>query len=204
MASRGSTTLPLVLDIFWPSASRTRPCMYTVLKGAWPVSSMPIIIMRATQKKRMSCPVSSRVVGCHPAFMSGALKSGQPRGENGKRPDENHVSSTSSSWKSSTAPLARPGASASSSSALARASSTLRATMGSPRSSQLAPSAVLRRGYHAGMRCPHHSCRETHQSWMLSSHRNHVASWKSGMILSCPVRTASVARLAMGAQLTHH
>ena len=39
------------------------PWRNTVLKGGFPVFSMPSIIMRATQKNRMSYPVSSTVVG---------------------------------------------------------------------------------------------------------------------------------------------
>ena len=35
----------------------------TCLKGTFPVSSIPIMTMRATQKKRMSWPVSRREVG---------------------------------------------------------------------------------------------------------------------------------------------
>ena len=50
----GSTELPLVLDIFWPYGSRIRPDRYTVWNGASPVSSMPSITIRATQKKMMS------------------------------------------------------------------------------------------------------------------------------------------------------
>jgi hypothetical protein len=38
-------------------------CRYTSRKGAFPVSLSPIMIMRATQKKRMSLPVSMSVVG---------------------------------------------------------------------------------------------------------------------------------------------
>mmetsp|Transcript_17325 Transcript_17325/g.36732 ORF Transcript_17325/g.36732 Transcript_17325/m.36732 type:complete len:226 (+) Transcript_17325:2115-2792(+) len=39
---------------------------------------------------------------------------------------------------------------------------------------------------------------------MLSSQRYHVFSNSLGMILSCPLRTASVARLAIPEQSTHH
>ena len=79
--------------------------------------------MRATQKKRMSCPVSSSVVGCH-AARSALDSSGQPSVEKGKRPDENHVSSTSSSCVS----VSEPGAQPYSASAAARASSSELAT----------------------------------------------------------------------------
>ena len=41
-------------EIFLPSSLRTRPCRYTVWKGTSPVNSRPSMIMRATQKKRMS------------------------------------------------------------------------------------------------------------------------------------------------------
>src|SRR3989338_11459446 len=34
---KGSTTLPLDLDILRPALSRTKPCRYTVLKGTSPV-----------------------------------------------------------------------------------------------------------------------------------------------------------------------
>ena len=36
MISMGSTTLPLVFDIFWRSASRTSAWMYTVRNGTSP------------------------------------------------------------------------------------------------------------------------------------------------------------------------
>jgi hypothetical protein len=57
--SIGSSTLPLDLDIFWPSASRIRPCTYTSLNGISPVMCLVIMTMRATQKKMMSKPVTS-------------------------------------------------------------------------------------------------------------------------------------------------
>ena len=57
--------------------------------------------MRATQKKRMSCPVSITCVGKNLA-RSAASSLGHPRVENGQRPEENQVSSTSSSWYSTT------------------------------------------------------------------------------------------------------
>ena len=63
MVLSGFTTLPSDLDIFRPCSSRTSPCRNTVLKGASPVNSRPIMIIRATQKKRMSWPVSITVVG---------------------------------------------------------------------------------------------------------------------------------------------
>ncbi len=61
--TRGSITFPFVFDIFWPFSSRTIGCRYTVRKGTSPMKWRPIIIIRATQKKMMSCPVSMTEVG---------------------------------------------------------------------------------------------------------------------------------------------
>ena len=47
-------TLPLTLDIFSPCSSTTMACRYTVRNGTFFMKCSPIIIMRATQKKRMS------------------------------------------------------------------------------------------------------------------------------------------------------
>ena len=55
----------------------------------------PIIIMRATQKKMMSKPVTSTLVGYQVA--RSLVCSGQPMVEKGHRAEENQVSSTSSS-----------------------------------------------------------------------------------------------------------
>src|SRR5262245_43621507 len=102
----------------------------------------PIIIMRATQKKMMSKPVTSTDVGYQRA--SAGVRSGQPRVEKGQSPEENQVSSTSGSWRNAP-PQEHAGGS-------------WRATIVVPHASQ----------YQAGMRCPHHSWREMHQSWMFS------------------------------------
>ena len=63
----GLSTLPFDFDIFSerPCApeTRTRPWRYTDVKGTSPMFSMPIMIMRATQKKMMSWPVSSTEPG---------------------------------------------------------------------------------------------------------------------------------------------
>jgi hypothetical protein len=56
-------TFPRVLLIFSPLGSRTSAWITTSRKGAFPVNSIPIIIIRATQKKRMSKPVTSAEVG---------------------------------------------------------------------------------------------------------------------------------------------
>ena len=102
--SIGSSTLPLDLDIFWPSASRIRPCTYTSLNGILPVMCLVIITMRATQKKMMSKPVTSTEDGRYcftKAFCaSNGLPSSQSSVENGHSAEENQVSSTSSSRSS--------------------------------------------------------------------------------------------------------
>ena len=95
LTSSGSITLPFDLDIFTPSLSRTIACRYTSLKGSWSVNCRDIITMRATQKKRISRPVSSKLPGKNPR--KSGVSSGQPSTEKGKRPLLNHVSSTSSS-----------------------------------------------------------------------------------------------------------
>jgi hypothetical protein len=53
--------------------------------------------MRATQKKRISQPVSRMVLGKN-ALRSTESSLGHPRVEKGKSPEENHVSSTSLSY----------------------------------------------------------------------------------------------------------
>src|SRR6185312_2150724 len=85
---------------------------------------------------------------------------GQPSVENGHSADENHVSSTSSSWRN--APIGDTLA-------------CVRASVSSSPTKMLPASS-----YHAGMRCPHHNWREMHQSWMLSSHCVYVVVQFSG------------------------
>src|SRR6266498_5825340 len=104
------------------------------------------MIMRTTQKKMMSKPVTSTDEG--KKKRSSCASWGQPSVEWHHSAEENQVSSTSSSCRSTRAGLP----------AFAAASSTLRATKTLPASS-----------YHAGMRCPHHSWREMHQSCTFCS-----------------------------------
>ena len=63
MISSGSMPLPKDLDILRPCASRTRPWMSTVSKGALSVYVSPEKIMRLTQNVMMSYPVTSVLVG---------------------------------------------------------------------------------------------------------------------------------------------
>ncbi|MNP61366.1 hypothetical protein D3C76_1565430 [compost metagenome] len=73
---------------------------------------MVSMIMRATQKKMMSKPVTSTSVGWK--VLRNSVCSGQPRVEKVHRPELNQVSSTSSSWRRAMSPrlcLARTSAS---------------------------------------------------------------------------------------------
>ena len=63
MSSMGSGELPRLLDILRPSLSRTIPVKYTFLNGNLPIYSSPAMIIRATQKKIMSGPVTRSLVG---------------------------------------------------------------------------------------------------------------------------------------------
>src|SRR5437764_8998083 len=97
--------------------------------------------MRTTQKKMMSKPVTRTELGRN--VSSSGVFSGQPSVEWHQSAEENHVSSTSSSCRSEETGFPEHFA----------ASAALRATKILPASS-----------YHAGMRCPHQSWREMHQS----------------------------------------
>ena len=103
----------------------------------------PIIIMRATQKKRMSKAGHQHVGGVEEA--SSGVWSGQPMVEKGHRAEENQVSRTSVSWARSPPPQ------------LAQALGSSLATVTWPHPAQ----------DQAGMRWPHQICREMHQSRML-------------------------------------
>src|SRR6202795_1129482 len=100
----------------------------------------PNMIMRASQKKRMSKPVINNVLGKKTS--RSRVFSGQPSVVNGSRPDENQVSSTSETCSNFVLPHFGHFAGAS------------RATITSLQLSQV----------QAGMRWPHHNWREMHQS----------------------------------------
>jgi hypothetical protein len=72
--SNGSTVFPRDFDIFLPNWSRTSPCSPTTRNGTASAGALPNgpgpriayrpnIIIRATQKNRMSYPVTSTLVG---------------------------------------------------------------------------------------------------------------------------------------------
>src|SRR5450830_915819 len=100
----------------------------------------------------------------------------------GHRPEENQVSSTSGSC-CSFAPWQAEHSVGSSIE-----------TMISPQSSQ----------YHTGIRWPHHSWREMHQSRMFSIQLKYTLVNRSGTILVRPSLTASIAGSANGLILTYH
>src|SRR5713101_8045609 len=100
------------------------------------------MIMRTTQKKMISNPVTSVELGRN--ITSSGVFSGQPSVEWHHSADENHVSSTSSSCLSDATDFPD----------VCAASKAERATVMLPASS-----------YHAGIRWPHQSWREMHQSW---------------------------------------
>ena len=59
----GSMELPEDLLIFLPVSSATKKCKYTSRKGTSSIHFKPIIIIRATQKNRMSQAVTKTEVG---------------------------------------------------------------------------------------------------------------------------------------------
>src|SRR5215471_13499891 len=134
--------------------------------------------MRTTQKKMMSKPVMSTDDGRN--VESSGVSFGHPSVEWHHSADENHVSSTSSSCLSALAGFPARFA----------AASALRAT-------KILPSA----SYHAGMRWPHQSWRDMHQSCTLASQLLYQAVQCSGtkrMETSSPGRSTS-GRLALTA-----
>ena len=124
--------------------------------------------MRATQKNKMSWPVSSRLPG-KKAWKSSASSLGQPMVEKGKRPEENQVSRTSGSCDNDIDSAGRPFFSHASLTASSKVLATTQ-LLGSEVSGS-GPSTTLMR--YAGIRCPHQSWREMHQWRMLPSHQSH-------------------------------
>ena len=57
---------------------------------------------------------------------------------------------------------------------------------------------------HAGIRCPHHNCRLTHQGWIFSIQLKKVFSHVFGTILIRPSFTAAIAGCANVAASTYH
>src|ERR1700722_17479871 len=58
--------------------------------------------------------------------------------------------------------------------------------------------------YHAGIRCPHQSCREMHQSRILRIHSKYSVRRLSGPISMSPRSTAAIAGSASGFIFTNH
>src|SRR6187399_580949 len=80
MMSRGSGELPSDLLILRPWPSRTMPVKNTCRNGISPRKKSDAMIMRATQKKMMSEPVTSTEFGWYRS--RSRVRSGQPNGEN--------------------------------------------------------------------------------------------------------------------------
>ena len=140
------------------------------------------MIIRATQKKRISNPVNKADVG-KKSSKSGVF-SGQPSATKGQSEEENQVSKTSSSCFNT---------SSSSSLYLKRTSFSVYPTYTFPWMS-----------YQAGMRCPHQSWRLMHQSWMFSIQGSYVFVQLSGTKRTCPWRTTSSAGFASGSIWIYH
>ena len=113
------------------------------------------------------------------------MSSGQPRVENGHRPELNHVSKMSGSWVSSAA--GRPHVSQADGPVSAAVSVTW-------------PSGQ----YQAGIRWPYHSWRLTFQSRMFVSQFSQTFSKRSGRIPVRPERVASRAASARGVVRMNH
>ena len=93
----GSITFPLDFDILLPSESHTKGWSNTSLKGNYFTSQRDIITILATQKNRISWPVSKIEFGKN-YLKSLCYLFGHFRGEKGKSPELNQVSNTSGSW----------------------------------------------------------------------------------------------------------
>ena len=108
--------------------------------------------------------------------------SGQPKVENGQSPELNHVSKTSESCSRFVDPH------------VVHFAGISRATV----------MCLFSLQYHAGMRCPHHSCRESVQSRILCIQFRY--SWRrlSGTIWISPHSTAAIAGSASDFIVQNH
>ena len=184
MTPSGSTTLPLVLDIFWPSGSRMRPGQVDrverlALGQLEPEHHHPgdpeedDVVAGLHHRRRVVGRVVGRVV--RPAE---GRERPQPRAEPGV--EDVRV-------------LLELGRRPAADGAGVRAGLASADTVTWP-SGQ----------YQAGIRWPHHSWRETFQSRMLVSQCSQVFSNRSGRIRVRPDRVASSARSASGPVRMNH
>ncbi len=146
----------------------------------------PIIIIRATQKKMMSCAVTSDGVGVE-ALQLRRSSPANPAWRTGQSADENHVSSTSSSLTQ----LRRPCRNACAP-RLARRSRFLRRRLCRPAHTKPECDGPTR----AGARCTTARC--------CASIGNRSSSNCSGTNLVVPLSTAAIARFASSPALTYH
>src|SRR4029077_4265555 len=179
-SATGSSPVPLDLDIFSPPDVRTSACKYTAWNGTLPVKWMPSMIIRATQKNRMSYPVIIKLVGYY--FAKSAVFSGQPSVENGHSPELNQVSRTSGSCSRFVDPHVAHFAGA----------------------SRITVTCLFSLQYHAGIRCPHQSCRDNVQSRIFLIQLKYSSRRFSGTIRISPCSTASIAGPASGFILQNH
>lgn len=193
----GSITLPFDLDIFYPFLSRTIAWKKTSWNGSCLVRCNEVITIRATQKKIISCPVSINEVGKKRCIS--LVLAGQPSVEYGHNAELNQVSNTSGSC-SNFAVYTCYFAKSNFAIALVCASLRSRATIqGSGWESGIGPCTL-----YAGIRCPHHSCRDTHHGLMFSSQWNHTNSCAGGYRHSDFSFTAYTDCLAISVQSTNH
>ncbi len=101
----GSIAFPSDLDILRPWMSNTSGVTNTVSNGSLPAKRSPSITIRETHRKMMSRLVIITWLGYQ--WSSSGVRAGQPRIENGHRPEENQVSSVSGSRRSSPPPRHR-------------------------------------------------------------------------------------------------
>src|ERR1700739_3480228 len=114
----------------------------------------------------------SKLVGKY--LRKSGVSSGQPIVEKGQSAELNQVSSTSGSCVNFPEPH-------------------LEHAFGAPPATMI---SLQSRQYHAGIRCPHQSCREIHQSRMLRIHSKYSVRRFSGTISTPPPSTPAIARSA--------
>src|SRR5207302_6229037 len=114
--------------------------------------------------------------------LKSSVCSGQPSVENGHNPELNHVSRTSGSCSRFGDPHA------------AHFAGVSRATV----------TCLFSLQYHAGMRCPHQSCRDMVQSRMFVIQLKYSVRRFSGTIRMSPLSTAAIAGSASGFILQNH
>ena len=125
---------------------------------------------------------------------------GHFRGENGKRPELNHVSKTSWSWSAWTSSIGIPNFLL----PFYKASYWLRAAIQLASTNESGTSVPFLYIKYAGIRWPHHNCLEMHQSFKLPIHLSHVFYSSFGWIISYFFSTTSSIRFEIYPHLIYH